>query len=166
MKLLLKNLRNGQIRFEETLSTTELELDPERFGTNVKVRVEVQRGERWIQFHSCLSAGFPAVCDRCAIDFLRSLVPSFTVLAHEGESLPVGTDPEEIHLIRPEDEVLDLGVDFRDELLIASEQPCLCGPDCRGLCAGCGKDLNQESCSCPEPGPSLSPFEVLATRKS
>ena len=35
----------------------------------------------------------------------------------------------------------------------------LCDPDCKGLCAQCGHDLNDGPCGCqPE---NLSPFAVL-----
>lgn len=166
MKLLLKNLRNGQLRFEEALVADQLELDPARFGSAITTELEVVPGDRWLQLRSRVQTRTPATCDRCAIGFERLLDARFLILAHEGDTLPAGADPDEIHLIRPEDEVLDLAVEFRDEILIAIEQPALCKPDCQGLCAGCGNDLNLEACACASQEPPASPFSALATRKT
>ena len=166
MKLLLKNLRNGQIRFEALLAPEDLELEPGEFEPGIRAVLDVRRGDRWLRFDTRLSLRCPSVCDRCAIEFERVLEPGFVLLAHEGESLPAGADPDEVHLIKPEDEILDLGPDFRDEILIAREQPSICKENCLGLCAGCGRDLNLETCSCGEPESGLSPFDVLAGRKT
>lgn len=38
--------------------------------------------------------------------------------------------------------------DVREILILSHDPKFLCRPDCRGLCAGCGADLNVESCLC------------------
>ncbi|MDR0478112.1 MAG: DUF177 domain-containing protein [Desulfobulbaceae bacterium] len=43
---------------------------------------------------------------------------------------------------------LDLAEVFRERVLLALPEKVLCAEDCRGLCAGCGADLNQEPCRC------------------
>ena len=37
---------------------------------------------------------------------------------------------------------------LREILILAHEPKFLCKSECRGLCAGCGADLNTESCVC------------------
>jgi uncharacterized protein len=50
--------------------------------------------------------------------------------------------------------VLDLTEVVRQAVLLAVPTRPLCRPDCRGLCARCGADLNQAACACePEPDP-------------
>jgi uncharacterized protein len=36
----------------------------------------------------------------------------------------------------------------REQVLLALPTRPLCAEDCRGLCGGCGMDLNTESCRC------------------
>ena len=50
--------------------------------------------------------------------------------------------------VDPTVEFVDLGDDIRQELLIAVTQVTLCSEDCRGLCMGCGANLNREKCFC------------------
>ena len=38
--------------------------------------------------------------------------------------------------------------DIRDEILLDHPIRILCRPDCRGLCAFCGANLNEGSCDC------------------
>lgn len=37
----------------------------------------------------------------------------------------------------------------REEVLLSFPGKVLCKPDCRGLCPGCGVNLNAEKCCCP-----------------
>lgn len=59
---------------------------------------------------------------------------------------------------------LELAPMLREQLILASPMHPLCSEDCRGLCARCGKDLNEGPCRCGEE-PTGSPFQVLRTMK-
>ena len=50
----------------------------------------------------------------------------------------------------PETAVLDLGPLTREYMLLDFPLQPLCRPDCKGLCARCGKDLNEGACSCAQ----------------
>ena len=40
---------------------------------------------------------------------------------------------------------------LREQVLLALPLKSTCREDCKGLCPQCGKNLNQEPCSCSEP---------------
>lgn len=46
--------------------------------------------------------------------------------------------------------VLDLAAVCWEELMLALPVTPLCREDCKGLCAGCGANLNEGMCACPE----------------
>ncbi len=46
------------------------------------------------------------------------------------------------------DEYVDLGEEIRQELIMANPTKVLCKPECKGICAGCGVNLNLEQCKC------------------
>ena len=54
--------------------------------------------------------------------------------------------------------------DVRQMLLLAMPMRFVCREDCRGLCPGCGSNLNSGTCSCPKPvkqaaaSPADNPF--------
>ncbi len=43
---------------------------------------------------------------------------------------------------------LEIDKDVRQELLVNFPMKVLCRDDCKGLCSGCGKNLNYEECLC------------------
>lgn len=57
---------------------------------------------------------------------------------------------------------VDLRPALREELLLRIPEHVLCRPECRGLCARCGTDLNRTACDC-EPEGTGSPWDVLKT---
>lgn len=44
--------------------------------------------------------------------------------------------------------ILDLAEALREHILLDLPMRPLCRPDCRGLCVGCGKNLNEGPCDC------------------
>ena len=60
---------------------------------------------------------------------------------------------------------LDLRPTIREELILSAPAYLLCREDCRGLCPGCGQDLNRGSCTCPSSGdPRWAALEALRDR--
>ena len=61
-------------------------------------------------------------------------------------------------------EDLDLGPLVREQALLSLDSLPLCSEDCRGLCVGCGANLNREACSCPDE-PRRGPLGSIELRK-
>ena len=59
-----------------------------------------------------------------------------------------GLDPAEVQIVQPGLSVIDISEDVRQTILLAVPLKLLCRDDCRGLCAGCGANLNTEACRC------------------
>ena len=59
---------------------------------------------------------------------------------------------------------LELAPMLREQLILASPMHPLCSEECRGLCAHCGKDLNEGPCRCAAE-PAGSSFDVLRNMK-
>jgi uncharacterized protein len=90
-------------------------------------------------------------CHRCLTDWTEPLQVGLT------EALGVEDDPDGYPL---GEEGADLEPVLRDAVLLAIPLRPLCRPDCRGLCATCGADLNTGAC----PGhddDEATPFAVL-----
>ncbi len=79
----------------------------------------------------------------------------------------VAPPPEEVELSREDlerefytGEFLPLEDLVRQQILLSLPMVARCREDCRGLCPGCGVDLNQETCRCARPKEE-SAFRVL-----
>ena len=102
-----------------------------------------------------------AVCDRCGKEFQQEKEIPFTcILAEEVEN----EDNDEIVLL--EDGEVDLGDLARTMFILGMDTKTLCSEDCKGLCPGCGADLNLGPCSCKkETDPRLAVLAKLLENK-
>lgn len=90
-----------------------------------------------------MSTTMHCVCDRCGEEYdVEKSVCYDCVLAEERQS----EDSDEIIVL--EDDEVDLEELARDAFILDMDTKFLCSEDCKGLCAGCGANLNRESCRC------------------
>ena len=85
------------------------------------------------------------VCDRCATEFDRQIeFPIDVVLVTE-----LANEENEDEWVFPlEGDSADLEDIVRTVFVLNLDSKLLCSDDCKGLCCGCGRNLNHESCSC------------------
>ena len=98
-----------------------------------------------------------AVCDRCLKEFeTLKRVRHETMVAEELED----EDNDEILLL--EDGAIDMDDLAKTIFILEMDSKTLCKEDCKGICPGCGVDLNQGSCTCKkETDPRLAVLAQL-----
>ncbi|RMG61535.1 MAG: DUF177 domain-containing protein, partial [Calditrichaeota bacterium] len=82
--------------------------------------------------------------------FSRPFREAFDLFFHLGPDA-LQTDEAEVINISPELVEIDLSDQLKEYLILAVPMKMLCKEDCRGICPGCGADLNSEACRCGEP---------------
>ena len=99
------------------------------------------------------------VCDRCTEAFTRDVefpidVVLVTELADEG------SEDEGVFILKGDN--ADLEEIIRTVFVLNMDSRLLCSEDCKGICGGCGKNLNYESCVCQkEIDPRLAALQQL-----
>jgi uncharacterized protein len=105
-----------------------------------------------IRLRGKLSARLELQCARCLEPVKQDVKREFELLYR-----PLGTDAgrDELSVTDAEAEIgyyqndgLLLEDVLREQVLLALPLKVTCNPDCKGLCPQCGKNLNQEQCSC------------------
>jgi DUF177 domain-containing protein len=148
----------------------------------LSVGLDIRAIERTIYVTGVVEGTAVRQCVRCLKDFDDPLAFSLRV-AYEREAkvatpakrtdprnkkstTPVEVEPEEQNddLYYFTGDHLELAPMLREQLILASPMHPLCSDDCLGLCARCGKNLNEGPCRCGEE-PTGSPFQVLRTMK-
>ena len=114
------------------------------FAQPVHVEGQVRNRAGALELKARLDTVLSLTCDRCAKPFQREKTVEYeTLLAFE---LANGEN-DDIVLLNLEGE-LELDELMREVFLLEMDTKNLCSPDCRGLCPGCGVDLNVEPCRC------------------
>lgn len=110
--------------------------DPVRCRGAVHCELHCQIVDRELLVDGTLSAGLQMRCRRCDCAFSGEL-----------EGVPYHYDQE----LDPMPESVDLTEDIRESMILAFPSYPVCRESCKGLCAQCGADLNEERCSCKPP---------------
>lgn len=101
-------------------------------------------------------------CDRCGKEFSRKKVVQLdSLVAQELE------DEENDEILLLDGTQLDLDDVVTTAFVLAMDTKNLCSDDCKGLCAGCGADLNREPCRCkPDVDPRLAALAQLLDKET
>jgi uncharacterized protein len=162
MFLDIKDLERHPLDFEEEFLPGVIDLGPDaRQRTPLKASghaevIEEHHGKHQIiediRLRGHLSAGLELQCARCLEPVKQEVTRDFELLYR-----PLGADAgrDELSVTDAEAEIgyyqgdgLLLEDVLREQVLLALPLKVTCGPDCKGLCPQCGKNLNQEQCSC------------------
>ena len=109
----------------------------------VVVTGDVRNTAEMLLLQFTASSTLKSVCDRCLKPFdQEKSVPAEFLLAERLEN----EDSDEIILL--EDGCVDVGELARTAFILEMDAKTLCSEDCKGICPGCGVDLNQGSCTC------------------
>lgn len=139
-------------RFAAILGEVAEGKGPREGSANVRLEAWTQR----VDVISTVKVQVPQVCALCLEPFSHSWDHSFTqYLMRTSAEDPDEAKDAEIELsLRDLDrsalagEEIDLGSILREELLLSMPGKPMCRPDCKGICAGCGAELNSEPCTC------------------
>jgi uncharacterized protein len=123
---------------------------------------------RFIQVQGSVKTELDLGCCRCLERFSCPLISRFDLALYR--ETDVGLD-EETELEKDDLETdsfsgdeIDLSELFREQIVLNIPYKPLCHEACRGLCSGCGANLNAGTCACDQSGRE-SPFDVLKKLK-
>jgi len=124
------------------------------FTEPIRARVKLSRSGKVVLATIRIEARVKGICARCLESFPLTLASQFQVSL---KPKPDFTPPEEVELSREdletdfyEGEEIDLSPLVQDQALLTIPPKLVCREDCRGLCPGCGRNINRDTCQCPE----------------
>jgi DUF177 domain-containing protein len=125
-----------------------------RFPSAVDVRITFYRSGQEILLFGCLQGVFEGCCSRCLEAFGFPAEKKFEIVLAP-DSMAMDRKRElnktEMGLSFYQGAEIDLAPLIREQVLLSLPIRPLCTEECRGLCAGCGVNLNQEACRCVPP---------------
>jgi uncharacterized protein len=148
LRLNISNLSEGTHHRSLVANPDEIGLDT-RFSKPISLRATLEKSSRQLYLLADFKTSGTFTCDRCLDEFEREIAGSYRLLYVTDESGAVGINQEEVQIISPEANYIELDEDVRQFAILAIPQKMLCGDTCAGLCPHCGKNLNRGSCDCP-----------------
>ena len=155
----------------------------------VSISLDLAQADEMIAVTGVLEGTVVRQCVRCLKEYEDALVFSVrAAFAREGKESKVGAhqpktgEPRRGRLgstkavtdVEAEDDGddryfyqgdhIELAPMLREHIILASPMQPLCRENCAGLCARCGKDLNEGPCQCPAEAPSTAIRVIRTTR--
>lgn len=160
----------GAEELRSLLRSADVECEAADTEAHVHLRFETldsDLGAGEIVARGSLSARFAVPCGRClgpAPVTLDDPEVAFTFTATTPEAL----DEVELALEDPSTyafsgEEIDLASLLREALVLALPIAPVCQEGCRGICSGCGAELNSETCRCTDT-PADTPWQAALKR--
>ena len=95
-----------------------------------------------------LSCSAPAAWSRCRSDIARDFELLYRPLGADAGRDELSVTDAEAEIGYYQGDGLLLEDVLREQVLLALPLKVTCRDDCKGLCVHCGKNLNEEQCSC------------------
>ncbi len=150
MKILVQRINAGTAQFHEMVSPAFIdgEFKP-YFNNDVDIIVFAEKIGKNYKLKIQAKTITDFVCDRCLSDYQQNFEFEVVQIYTIGSSGLEGEDIVELPMNTIEIDISPL----LNEMIILNEPiKKLCREDCRGICSGCGADLNKESCTCSHDG--------------
>jgi uncharacterized protein len=144
------NISNLQVGVHERAleaNPEEIGLD-DRFSRTIQLNASLEKTSRQLFLRVAFSTVGRFTCDRCLDEYHSGVAGSYQLVYVTDERASAGLEHDEIHLISPEANYIDLAEDVRQFVLLALPQKLLCREECAGLCPVCGVNHNHAGCSC------------------
>ncbi len=101
-------------------------------------------------WHGRIEGDVALECNRCLNDTSAHVSDEAHLIFAESGAEEI--DDPDVYRLDPNEPELDLRPAIREQWMLAAPSFGLCREDCKGLCARCGKDLNEGSCHCEDKG--------------
>jgi len=135
VKIDLRKLPEGEaVLLEESKKPEELDLELTGIkpASMIRVKAEAIKFSNTLDVRINMTTRASAQCWRCLSDLEINIDKNFRL----------------DYPITPQDTIIDLSDDLRQEIMLDYPLKPLCNPDCPGLCVKCGKNLNEGPCDC------------------
>ena len=132
-------------------------------------RLVYYRSGQELFFHGSFGGKFEGCCSRCLTNYSFDVEKPFDVVLvphpTRSERKVEELKREELGLSYYSSDIIELTPLIEEQVLLALPTRPLCREYCRGLCGGCGANLNTEECGCDPAAPSDSRMAIFRTLK-
>ena len=134
MRVEVDRLRDTELILEEDIPAADWDMDSEdiKFTGDIHLNCKFRMIGKEILVDAQVTTNRAITCSRCLDQTTRSATQ----------------DMQLNYNARDLGNYLDIDKNVREEILISFPMKVLCSDDCKGICSGCGANLNHHGCKC------------------
>lgn len=147
IQIRISGLSNGMHEYHFSVTSEELMLG-NNFNNGIEIESQLEKSSRQLLLKTVIHASAVFQCDRCLKDFNQKLNAQYIMFYVYNEDEACKYESDEVSVISPDTVFIDITEDVRQMVMLSVPLKLLCDEDCKGLCPGCGNDLNISACTC------------------
>lgn len=148
LKIYLPEIKEGHSTYEVDVPPQKVDLeDNKEFASRINIYYDIEKVGDEIFIKTRLNTTADLLCDRCLDEFQLPLNETVDIILTKDSDL-LEREEEDIYLIPPANDEVDITDSVRQSLILAIPFKKLCTQTCKGLCPECGANLNRETCNC------------------
>ena len=134
MKVVIKDITARGLELFERIEADAIGLSSDDLQclTPLTITAKITRVENTVLAHIHIQGRYSFLCARCLETSESGLSQEFNL----------------DYAIEKGLEFIELSEDIRQEIILSFPAKILCKDDCKGICPGCGVNLNKEQCTC------------------
>lgn len=147
MKVNVQNLDNDILELDEVVEPNFInKAYRAHYPDSIDIHVAVDKFGPDYKFNIHLRTNALYQCDRCLTEYRVTFEAEQSRIVQIGQ----GQLSDQVDVIQFPDGTTEVEINpFLEEIIILNHPAkMLCRDDCKGLCPGCGIDLNKEDCQC------------------
>ncbi len=120
-------------------------------GAPLSVWIRIQPVGKKIALEGSVATSLLLQCDRCLEPYSWELSKDFRIflsLSPFKGGVDVELSEDDLNLEFLQGNFLELEQVVKEQIILSLPMKTLCSPECKGLCAVCGSNLNFKTCSC------------------
>lgn len=170
MKISAKQITDRGLSLTEEIPPETVGLAPAdlRFCDSLRVSVALQKLGDGCYVKGEVRARIERECHRCLEGFEEPLRARFEVLCQRSGTAAPKLEREirqgDVGIMFFSGDDIDLSEEIRSAVVTSIPMKCLCRSDCKGLCPGCGANLNVDRCRCAGEPEGEGPLADLLDR--
>lgn len=150
----ISQLEQHDIKLTHKYTSDELKsVEPDvSLDSACTVDITLEKKKKDIRARGTVLTSASMQCDRCLKPVTVELSSNFDLLYLPVENLSkedeVMLERQELDVAFYKEEGIDLDALTKEQIQLSLPMSNLCKEDCKGLCSECGKNLNEEQCTC------------------
>jgi uncharacterized protein len=135
------------------IDSTQLLEDESFFLEGLNYQIFFKRENQRIQAQGKIKTTISLICVRCLEQFELKSHSRFDIILFPKEMVNLRStslDEEELEYIFFENDQIDLEKILIEQVNLFIPFKPVCSPDCKGICPGCGINLNMSACPCED----------------
>jgi uncharacterized protein len=166
LKIRIKSLGSGRNTLSLPIEAGAVPQETAKLASNGRLELSIVNKGASLAGEARATVPVHLECSRCLKAYREEIEFEFSFTAKPEKADALASLDDNVLFYALPDGELDLLPLLLEEAAVNMPMKPVCREDCRGICGGCGRNLNKEACQCQAPAPNPAWEALLKLKRS